>query len=105
MTGADVSLHVVDLVRLRVDLVPPVEAVVVEVLCHLLFVLVQGGATPCGGQTDRQSSSERIAGGFIVVQIGNKIGSGSKRATTTFISGEPFQIFDSRPASESGRCY
>lgn len=39
--GADIPLHVVDLVRLRVDLVPSLEAVVVEVLRHLLFVLVE----------------------------------------------------------------
>lgn len=38
---ADVPLHVVDLVRLGVDLVPPLEAVVVEVLRHFFFVLVQ----------------------------------------------------------------
>lgn len=46
MAGADVQLDVVDLIRLRVDLVPPVEAVVVEVLRHLLFVLVHQGAAP-----------------------------------------------------------
>lgn len=57
--GADVSLNVVDLVRLRVDLVPPVEAVVVEVLCHLLLVLVQGGATPCGIQTDKRHTDRQ----------------------------------------------
>lgn len=44
VAGADVSLDVVDLVRLGVDLVPPFKAVVVEVLCHLLFVFVHQGA-------------------------------------------------------------
>lgn len=44
VASADVALHVVDLVRLGVDLVPPLKAVVVEVLRHLLLVLVQRAA-------------------------------------------------------------
>lgn len=60
MPRADVSLHVVNLVRLRVDLVPPLEAVVVEVLRHLLFVLVQQRAEKIrnvGDSTHNQHNS------------------------------------------------
>lgn len=72
VTGADVPLHIVNLVRLRVDLVPPFEPVVVEVLCHLLFVLVQGGATP-RGRPDRKYSSS--VGRFRVFPDMNKAAS------------------------------